>query len=47
MKLLRGAWASADGPTRIALIAGVTLLLGVALWLGVDLSWVPKLLLGS
>jgi len=47
MKLLRDAWASADSPTRIALIAGVTGLLGLALWLGVDLTWVPRLLLGG
>lgn len=44
MKLLRDAWASADSATRIALILSVAGLLGLALWQGVDLSWLPALL---
>lgn len=47
MKLIRDAWASADSPTRIALLVCVAVLLGLALWLGVDLSWVPGLLAGG
>lgn len=45
MQLLRDAWKSADTPTRIAMIVSVASLIGLALWQGADLSWLPKLLM--
>lgn len=47
MKLVRDAWASADTPTRIVMIIGVASLIGLALWQGADLSWLPKLLVAG
>jgi hypothetical protein len=45
MQLLRDAWRTADTPTRITMIVGVAALIGLALWQGADLSWLPKLLM--
>lgn len=47
MKLLRDAWGGLDNSGRIILIVCGACLLGLALWLGVDLSWVPALLAGG
>lgn len=44
MQLIEDAWSSLDSAGRIAVIIGVVVLLGLAMWLGLDLSWVPKLL---
>jgi hypothetical protein len=45
MQLLRDAWKTADTPTRIVLILSVSTLIGLALWQGTDLSWLPKFLI--
>lgn len=47
MQLLRDAWRTADTPTRIAMIVGVASLIGLALWQGVDLAWLPGLLMAG
>lgn len=39
MEILRDAWAGLDNTGRIVLVVCVALLLGLALWLGVDLRW--------
>lgn len=46
MKILKGMWATLDNTGRVALIVCATALLALALWLGVDLAWVPALLGG-
>ena len=45
MKLLRDLWASLDSAGRIVFLLCVAGLLALAMWLGLDLSWVPRLLL--
>ncbi len=47
MQLLRDAWKTADTPTRVVLILSVAMLIGLALWQGADLSWLPKLLMAG
>ncbi len=42
MKLLRDAWVSADSATRIVFIVCVAALVGLALSLGIDLSFFPR-----
>jgi hypothetical protein len=44
MQLLRDAWRTADTLTRVVLILSVAALIGLALWQGADLSWLPGLL---
>ena len=47
MKIILGAWAGLDNTGRIVLIVCAAGLLALALWLGVDLRWLPGLLGGN
>ena len=47
MKILLGAWSGLDNAGRVVLIVCVAVLLSLALWLGVDLRWLPGLLGGT
>lgn len=47
MQLLKDAWNSLDNTGRMVLIIGVAIVLLVAMALGLDLSWLPALLMGD
>lgn len=47
MHLLKDTWNSLDNIGRIALIIGVAIVLLAAMALGLDLSWLPALLMGD
>lgn len=47
MQTVRDFWASLDSTGRIVAIVCVAALLGFALYLGVDLTWVPRFLVGG
>ena len=44
MRILFDAWAGLDNTGRIVLVVCAAGLLALALWLGVDLRWLPALL---
>lgn len=39
-----GQWTKDNQLLAVAIVVGVVVLLGLAMWLGLDLSWVPGLL---
>ena len=47
MQLLKDTCNSLDNTGRIVLIVGVAIVLLTAMALGLDLSWLPALLLGD
>lgn len=40
-----GQWTKENQGLAITIAIGVVVLLGLAMWLGLDLSWVPGLLM--
>lgn len=39
-----GLWTKDNQLLAVAIVVGVVVLLGLAMWLGLDLGWVPGLL---